>query len=221
MYKKITRTTDTKVSEIISQWLYSNLYNKLDKGNWVVNVDRLGQLGGIDLWNKRTGDTVDEKCRITDIERAHKRKIDTFAVELGWKKRNGDRVKGWGLSPYNTPTYYNFIWLRKFDVKDMKRLRPEHIREAECLFVRKETMQTFMKDVIGYEDEIWEVVNWLWNKKIDRKYYKDKYGYPSCHMTRSWQLQECPVNLVVPKSVWDRLATHIYYVYNGRYEVIK
>ena len=50
MYKKITRTTDTKVSEIISQWLYSNLYNKLDKGNWVVNVDRLGQLGGIEKY---------------------------------------------------------------------------------------------------------------------------------------------------------------------------
>lgn len=221
--KRSTRTTDTKASDIVSQWLYNNLYSKMVNGGerYLINVDRVGQYAGIDGVFTETGETVDEKCRISDIGKSNRRRIDTFAVEVGWQKRNGERVKGWGLSTYNTPTYYNLIWLRKVDVKDMKRLRPEHIREAECLFVKKEAVQTFMKDVIGYEDDIWKVVNWMWDKKIDRKYYLDKHGYPYCHLTRSWKLAECPINLVVSKDVWNRLATHIYYVYNGRYDMIK
>lgn len=217
---KSTRQRDSKVSEIVTQYIYENLYKGIYE-NPLLITNKLAQLSGIDIWDKESGVTVDEKCRIADIEKIHKRKRDTFAIELGWMKRNGERVKGWGISSYNTPTYYNLIWLREVDVKDMQRLKLAHIREAECLFVKKGTMQTFMKDIIGYEDKIWETVNWMWNKRIDRKYYKDKNGYPYCHMTRSWQLQECPVNFVVPKAVWNKLAEHIYYVYNGRYKVIK
>lgn len=230
MYNKSTRQQDTKASDAVTQYIYSNLYKHIYKEPMVVD-NKLAQLSGIDIWDMDSNITIDEKCRITMIEQKKQnyntfaerkrsknfiQSYNTFAVELGWL-RNGIRTKGWGLNGYNTPTYYNFIWLWETDVDKVSNLRKEHIRRAECLFVEKDRLQSFMKDMLGDEGEIWDRVNYMWDKRVDRVYCKDR----SYHMTRSWRLHECPVCLVVRKDILDKLATHIYNVYINKYEVVK
>ena len=211
MYNKSTRQQDTKASDEVTKFLYSNLYKHIYKEPIIVD-NKIAQLSGIDIWDMDSNVTIDEKCRITMIERKRSKvfiqkyntfaerkrsktniqKYNTFAVELGWL-RNGVRTKGWGLNGYETPTYYNFIWLWETDVDKVRILRKEHIRWAECLFVRKDKLQMFMRDVMGDEEEVWDKINYMWDKRVDRVYCKD------CHMTRSYRLQECPVCLVVGK----------------------
>ena len=217
MYNKSTRQQDTKASDEVTKFLYSNLYKHIYKEPIIVD-NKIAQLSGIDIWDMDSNVTIDEKCRITMIEQKRSKTnipmYNTFAVELGWL-RNSVRTKGWGLNGYETPTYYNFIWLWETDVDKVRILRKEHIRWAECLFVRKDKLQMFMRDVMGDEEEVWNKVNYMWDKRVDRVYCKD------CHMTRSYRLQECPVCLVVGKDVLDKLATHIYNVYINKYEVVK
>lgn len=129
-------------------------------------------------------------------------------------------MRGWGLSSYQTPTYYNFIWLGKVGVKHIKQLRKEHIRQVECLFVKKTDIQEFLCKTIGYEDDIWRIVNQMWDKGIVKRYIRNKRHYPLFHLTRSWKLNECPVNAVIPKRILENLSSAHYYVYPNRYEVI-
>lgn len=217
-----TRSNDTRASNEVTKYLYTNLYKHIYKEPIIV-TDKIAQLSGIDIWDTDSNVTIDEKCRITMIERKRSKifipQYNTFAIELGWL-RNGVRTKGWGLTEYNTPTYYNFIWLWKTDVDKVDKLRKEHIRYAECLMVEKSKLQRYMEDTIGNEEKVWERVNYMWDRKIDRVWVNAGNGMRMA-IVRSWQLHECPVCVVIPKNVLDKLATHIYNVYINRYEVVK
>ena len=112
-----TRARDTVASDAVTEFIYENLYQKVYKEPYVVE-NRVAQRAGVDIWDADTNITIDEKCRLSDIEKGmlgH-----TFAIELGWisNQRNGEhvRLRGWGLSSYSSPTYYNFIWLGKVGV---------------------------------------------------------------------------------------------------------
>lgn len=217
-----TRTRDNKASNAVTQYVYENLYKYIYKEPYVVE-NTVAQKAGIDIWDADTNVTIDEKCRLSDIEKGIMG--NTFAVELGWinNQRNGEhvRMRGWGLSSYQSPTYYNFIWLGEVGVNRIARLRKEHIRKAECLFVKKTDMQKFLCKTMGYEDDIWRTVNQMWDRGIDKRYIRNKRRYPLFHLTRSWKLNECPVNAVIPKRILENLSSAHYYVYPNRYEVIE
>ena len=112
-YKQSTRKRDNKASDSVTQYVYENLYKHIYKEPYVVE-NTVAQKAGIDIWDADTNVTIDEKCRLSDIEKGmlgH-----TFAIELGWQSKHHKRMKGWGLSSYSSPTYYNFIWLGKVGV---------------------------------------------------------------------------------------------------------
>lgn len=218
MYNKSTRAQDTKASDIVTEFIYENLYRYIYKEPYIVS-DKVAQCAGVDIWDSDTNITIDEKCRLSDIEKGilgH-----TFAIELGWQSKYHNKMKGWGLSDYSSPTYYNFIWLHNVDIKQIDKLRKVHIRKAECLFVKKTEMQKFLCKTIGDEDDIWNIVNQMWDRRIDKRYIRDKRNYPLFHLTRSWKLNECPINAVIPKYILENLSSVHYYVYQGRYEVIE
>lgn len=220
--KQSTRKRDNKASDSVTQYVYENLYKHIYKEPYVVE-NTVAQKAGIDIWDADTNVTIDEKCRLSDIEKGIFG--NTFAVELGWinNQRNGEhvRLRGWGLSSYSSPTYYNFIWLGKVGVKKIKRLRKENIYQAECLFVKKTDIQEFLCKTMGYEDDIWRTVNQMWDRGIDKRYIRNKRHYPLFHLTRSWKLNECPVNAVIPKRILENLSSAHYYVYPNRYEVVE
>lgn len=116
-YNKSTRKRDNKASDAVTQYVYENLYKHIYKEPYVVE-NTVAQKAGIDIWDADTNVTIDEKCRLSDIEKGIFG--NTFAVELGWinNQRNGEhvRLRGWGLSSYSSPTYYNFIWLGEVGV---------------------------------------------------------------------------------------------------------
>lgn len=112
MYNKSTRHRDSKASDAVTQYVYDNLYKHIYKEPYIVE-NTVAQKAGIDIWDADTNITIDEKCRLSDIEKGIVG--NTFAVELGWinnkKGKKSIRMRGWGLSSYQSPTYYNFIWL--------------------------------------------------------------------------------------------------------------
>ena len=220
-YNKSTRKRDSNASDAVTQYVYENLYKHIYKEPYIVE-NTVAQKAGIDIWDADTNVTIDEKCRLSDIEKGIVG--NTFAVELGWisniKGNKHVRMRGWGLSSYQTPTYYNFIWLGEVGVKYIKKLRKEHIRQVECLFVKKTDIQEFLYKTMGYEDDIWRIVNQMWDKGIVKRYIRNKRHYPLFHLTRSWKLNECPVNAVIPKRILENLSSVHYYVYPNRYEVI-
>ena len=114
---KSTRVRDIKASDAVTQYVYENLYKHIYKEPYVVE-NTVAQKAGIDIWDADTNVTIDEKCRLSDIEKGIVG--NTFAVELGWinNQRNGEhvRLRGRGLSSYQSPTYYNFIWLGEVGV---------------------------------------------------------------------------------------------------------
>lgn len=213
-----TRTRDSIASNSVTEFIYENLYQSIYKEPYVVE-NGVAQRAGVDIWDADTNITIDEKCRLSDIEKGmlgH-----TFAIELGWQSKHHKRMKGWGLSSYSSPTYYNFIWLHNVDVKQIDRLKKAHIRKVECLFVKKTAIQKFLCKTMGYEDDIWKTVNYMWDRGIDKRYIRDKRNYQLFHLTRSWKLNECPVNAVIPKRILENLSSAHYYVYSNRYEVIE
>lgn len=111
-YNKSTRKRDSVASDAVTQYVYDNLYKHIYKEPYIVE-NTVAQKAGIDIWDADTNVTIDEKCRLSDIEKGIVG--NTFAVELGWISNNKGnkhvRMRGWGLSSYQTPTYYNFIWL--------------------------------------------------------------------------------------------------------------
>lgn len=113
MYNKSTRARDSIASNAVTEFIYDNLYQNIYKEPYIVD-NEVAQRAGVDIWDADTNITIDEKCRLSDIEKGilgH-----TFAIELGWQSKYHKRMKGWGLSSYSSPTYYNFIWLRKVGV---------------------------------------------------------------------------------------------------------
>ena len=116
-YSRSTRTRDSKASDAVTQYVYDNLYKHIYKEPYIVE-NTVAQKAGIDIWDADTNVTIDEKCRLSDIEKGIYG--NTFAVELGWinnkKGKKSIRMRGWGLSSYETPTYYNFIWLGEVGV---------------------------------------------------------------------------------------------------------
>ena len=217
-YKQSTRKRDSIASNSVTQYVYENLYKHIYKEPYVVE-NTVAQKAGIDIWDANTNVTIDEKCRLSDIEKGIFG--NTFAVELGWKNRYNKRMRGWGLSSYQSPTYYNFIWLGEVGVNRVDRLRKEHIYQAECLFVKKTDIQQFLYKTMGYEDDIWRTVNQMWDRSIYKRYIRNKHNYPLFHLTRSWKLNECPVNAVISKRILENLSSAHYYVYPNRYEVVE
>ena len=116
-YNKSTRKRDSVASDAVTQYVYENLYKHIYKEPYIVE-NTVAQKAGIDIWDADTNVTIDEKCRLSDIEKGIMG--NTFAVELGWisnkKGKKSVRMRGWGLSSYQSPTYYNFIWLGEVGV---------------------------------------------------------------------------------------------------------
>lgn len=185
------RENDMRKERILSQYLDEKLYSQ----NIFENVKRtnstLDQFAGSDVVLSIPGKNlrniiIDEKAQLYYLDGG----LPTFAFELNFKTKSGNRVEGWLTDTSKKTTHYLLLFLLAKngfnDANDIKRV--EYI-----LIEREKILNDINLNLIQLRQlgvEIAKSSEFYQRKEPNCKYY----------FTHSTQLAESPVNIILRKS---------------------
>lgn len=150
--RKNDSIVEREVAAFIDEHLYSDSefvksYNRTDTVN--------EQIKGSDVLLSTTDGrlnnaVVDEKVAATQANKW----LKTFALELSFINRRGERMCGWFIDTSKTTEYYLLGWINKADIPydNEKRkwntdlIRRDNIRELEWALVSRKRLYDFLKE---------------------------------------------------------------------------
>lgn len=185
------RASDEKREQIVNKFLLENFFKKFDpKAELVTDVAR--QVKGSDVVFK--GYNVDVKAQTSYLNNP----TDTFILEVSTLNRYGDPIEGWFIKGDSITDFYVFTWIPDADVDNKGNLIK--VNKAEIIFIKKEALRNFMR-IRASDKELLDVADAMRlygtrHRRLDN----------DIHYTMSEQLQEKPVNLVMPKSLLHLLS---------------
>ena len=176
--------------------LSNNIYNFLDKTFYLTEVtnfervnDKKRQVSGIDVIFE-----IDGKKYIADEKAAVRwRNISTYSLELSFINKKGEIQDGWFLRDDLQNDSYVFVWI---DEKEGK----EYVFLA---VVKKEKIIDHLKSLGWTKESLKLKESLIRNGTPTYMGKKEKDGYK---FSFSKQLVEKPINIILPRSVYENLA---------------
>lgn len=161
------RQKDMADERIVGDFLDTNFYPTFCTSYTRNTTDIDKQYTGEDIWViTSTGDDliIDEKAA---TQWANKN-LQTFAIEISNRDRNGNLKYGWYTNPNETNDTYLFCWINSATTTQDKHLVEGGIEEMEVALVYKDDLRRYLES-LG-----WTTQN-LWKKEtqIREKYRKD------------------------------------------------
>ena len=132
------REYDEHCEKVMAQFLDEHFYKNIGY-TWIERVtDRERQVKGLDVILKR-GDKVyniDEKAAIR-----YTNGLKTFALELSFLNRKGNRVDGWLIDEKKVNDYFVFVWINKIEGELIENVNS--FKEVEVALVSKEKIMIY------------------------------------------------------------------------------
>lgn len=235
------RNQDSRSEKLVHEFLKKYLYSSLASKNNIQYIDennKARQLMGIDFYLKQNQiiKTYDEKAASHYSEKP----IPTFAFELSFLNNNQER-KGWFVNSNLLTDYYTIIWPKSVS-KNIETIND--IENAYTLFIDKAKLKEEIAKTYRLDDErLWsinEVIRrFIKNKteeqgceriffKLDESSYdyitqikdmkeKSKLDLYFCYTST---LEEKPVNLIIYRNYFQKIAKYGYYVDTNGYQLL-
>lgn len=190
------RKEDVALSNNIYQFLDENFYTTDNMSAFLRVLDKKRQIAGIDVIF-----TMDGKQYIADEKAAVRyRNLKTYSLELSFINRNNEVQDGWLIKEGQLNNSYVFVWVDKDETTD---------RESVTLaVVTKEKLQKHL-DSLGWTKE---------NLRKKMNLIRESTGYvnmgnmyhDNCKFTYSQQLVEQPINILLPRDVYMKIADKVW-----------
>lgn len=215
------RSQDMHAEQELAKFLDENLYPFLEKSykdlHWERNHDKNTQLRGIDGYLHVGHDTsiVDEKAALYYLNK----NIPTFAFEID-SYQKGYLTPGWLFNENYETEYYMLIYPNATH-DDLSTIQSIDFTETTCIFVGREEIINYLKRH-GYTKEKIEA---------DAKYYRNRRSYGRklisgindfyYYLSEPNDYSEIPFNVIIRRSVLEKLAKHIFLVTQNQVDIIK
>lgn len=192
------REYDEHCEKVMAQFLDEHFYKKIGY-TWRERVtDRERQVKGLDVILKRDGKVynIDEKAAIR-----YTNGLKTFALELSFLNRKGDRVDGWLIDEKKINDYFVFVWINKIEGELIENV--DSFKEIEVALVSKEKIMIYLES-LG-----WDVDKLLIKDERIRDGIDDNLGdikKNGCKFSYSERLFEKPINILLPKQAYIKIA---------------
>lgn len=202
MEKKVdemsVREYDEHCEKVMAQFLDEHFYKNIGY-TWRERVtDRGRQVKGLDVILKRDGKVynIDEKAAIR-----YTNGLNTFALELSFLNRKGNRVDGWLIDEKKVNDYFVFVWINKIEGELIENV--DSFKEVEVALVSKEKIMIYLES-LG-----WDVDKLLIKDERIRDGIDDNLGdirKNGCKFSYSERLFEKPINILLPKQAYIKIA---------------
>ena len=202
MEKKVdemsVREYDEHCEKVMAQFLDEHFYKKIGY-TWRERVtDRERQVKGLDVILKRDDKVynIDEKAAIR-----YTNGLNTFALELSFLNRKGNRVDGWLIDEKKINDYFVFVWINKIEGELIENV--DSFKEVEVALVSKEKIMIYLES-LG-----WDVDKLLIKDERIRDGIDDNMGdirKNGCKFSYSERLFEKPINILLPKQAYIKIA---------------
>ena len=192
------REYDEHCEKVMAQFLDEHFYKKIGY-TWRERVtDRERQVKGLDVILKRDGKVynIDEKAAIR-----YTNGLNTFALELSFLNRKGNRVDGWLIDEKKVNDYFVFVWINKIEGELIENV--DSFKEVEVALVSKEKIMIYLES-LG-----WDVDKLLIKDERIRDGIDDNLGdirKNGCKFSYSERLFEKPINILLPKQAYIKIA---------------
>ena len=192
------REYDEHCEKVMAQFLDEHFYKKIGY-TWRERVtDRERQVKGLDVILKRDGKVynIDEKAAIR-----YTNGLKTFALELSFLNRKGNRVDGWLIDEKKVNDYFVFVWINKIEGELIENV--DSFKEVEVALVSKEKIMIYLES-LG-----WDVDKLLIKDERIRDGIDDNMGdikKNGCKFSYSERLFEKPINILLPKQAYIKIA---------------
>jgi hypothetical protein len=192
------REYDEHCEKVMAQFLDEHFYKKIGY-TWRERVtDRERQVKGLDVIIKRDGKVynIDEKAAIR-----YTNGLKTFALELSFLNRKGNRVDGWLIDEKKVNDYFVFVWINKIEGELIENV--DSFKEVEVALVSKEKIMIYLES-LG-----WDVDKLLIKDERIRDGIDDNLGdikKNGCKFSYSERLFEKPINILLPKQAYIKIA---------------
>lgn len=188
------RKTDEHNSKIVTQWLEDNLYAKTVT-NYHKYDDIENQTKGIDCTFEYQGQNYkcDEKAATAYINNP----LHTFAFELSFINKRGNRQMGWLLDDIIETDIYGLIWIDK--AKKVPLFEKTDIQEIETAYVRKADILKYLSSIGWTLDKI--MAKELMIRQTEGRIYMGNIYENGCKFAYSGHLVEKPINILIPRRV--------------------
>lgn len=192
------REYDEHCEKVMAQFLDEHFYKKIGY-TWRERVtDRERQVKGLDVILKRDGKVynIDEKAAIR-----YTNGLKTFALELSFLNRKGNRVDGWLIDEKKVNDYFVFVWINKIEGELIENV--DSFKEIEVALVSKEKIMIYLES-LG-----WDVDKLLIKDERIRDGIDDNLGdikKNGCKFSYSERLFEKPINILLPKQAYIKIA---------------
>lgn len=192
------REYDEHCEKVMAQFLDKHFYKKIGY-TWRERVtDRERQVKGLDVILKRDGKVynIDEKAAIR-----YTNGLKTFALELSFLNRKGNRVDGWLIDEKKVNDYFVFVWINKIEGELIENV--DSFKEVEVALVSKEKIMIYLES-LG-----WDVDKLLIKDERIRDGIDDNLGdikKNGCKFSYSERLFEKPINILLPKQAYIKIA---------------
>ena len=192
-----------QVERIIARYLDEHLYNNATFTKHLRTDNLSEQLKGSDIVLSNPSlnlenVVVDEKA----ITHYLTEQIPTFALELSFIARNGSLMEGWFTDTDKVTDYYLFAWPLADKEWDIELSNIKHVDYAlvkRSKIIEWLSNQGFPIEKLREKAEI--IRNTVTeNGPIDKVYGKDFWFF------MSERLAECPINVIIKRSVYEKLA---------------
>lgn len=227
------RNQDMKAEEKLGEFMDEYFYSRLNsKGSTPLSFKRMkdkeSQLNGVDILIE-----VDGKCMVIDEKASiyySNAMIPTFAFELDSIQRGRtEPVEGWLINDNLATEYYMLIWPnvkcikqdKQWIRKDIKKLQKDDFTIVEAFLVPKQGIRMELErrgydreHLILYAQKMREMCSGKTDMKKETVDDEIEFSY-------SGQLAEKPVNVVIRKSLLQKLAKGIYLISADGYAVLK
>jgi hypothetical protein len=148
--------------------------------------------------------------------------IKTYLMELSQITKAGEEVDGWLLSDKSKTEYYMLMYLwaqvpsyydkeNRF-TSDWSKINSDNITLIEYYLVKKDNILKYLNDCGFDKDRLHNAVKYLRENGNVNK-VQTKYGFK---FTISRQFRECPVNVCIDKTVYNKICTQHKFV--GKYD---
>jgi hypothetical protein len=201
------RKEDTRLEHLVNDYLDQHLFNKgyFSDVEWV--KDKKGQLEGADIILNCPSLGI-ENARV-DIKSAVKysnKYLGTYALECGFIGRQGDEKIGWLIDEDKKTDYYLLLYPKSQKYyTDMQTV--DDIESIEYYLVARDKVLNYLKRKGFSKDIIKETVGSMrdeyngFTKGLVRESGDDGFFF---YLTGN--LAEQPVNVVIKRSVYDKIS---------------
>lgn len=215
--------------EIIAGWLDKYFYSKLNiyevahkRVEEVKAESRIkdAQEQGIDIVLKDKNEEkfyVDEKSQTTYLNDPR----PTFAFEISYE-RDGVLKTGWLVDEKKNTNHYLLVYPMSETILTYKELQTfEDIDSAEILFINKEKLMSELYNLGITEELLVEKAANIEHEKENNHLQIDEISKKFVTLYKSGHLNENPVNIIIRRTILDKIASGIWKVKKDSVEEVK